>query len=604
MRAAMVVLVLAGCRQALGIPSGGGEDVPGFAIHVDVQGATGASGGAMVSLHRSGSDDVTVESLLDDTTVLASTLDDGEDFELVPMSGNCRIAGGAGTIDGGDATGTQITCDGLAALDDFGFSAPITFEPAFDGSIDAPRPLASIIVQQTAWAPVVRHAGAAVSRISYAGQVAGAGPFPIVPGTAWGVELGNAGFARTYTADPVLAPPTAFGYGKPATVEPGAGFGTTLAAVDAELAVGSPDAPVPSVVAFRRTGRAWTELQRLTGEPGTRFGAAIAMTATTLAIAEPGTKRVRVYARTSDMWIQTGQLTATDATTSFGTAIAIQSASVIFVGDPACRGRGCVFRYTDLAQTAVLDAGREGDELGAALAVTATHLAVGMPGDDSAIVDDPTDTQFADAGAVRVFALSDLGTSTYLKAEAPGVGDRFGASVAIDGAFLVVGAPLDDAISSDPEDNSATGAGAAYVFQLASTWIQTAFVKAPNAGIGDNFGRTVAIKSNRIGTAPATCVLAIGAPFEDSGDPGDPDDESAPDAGAVFVYHLTADGRAVEPTYGKALNTGAFDGFGLALALTAESLIAGAPFEDSSQPGWNATGNEAAHDSGAVYSLR
>ena len=63
-------------------------------------------------------------------------------------------------------------------------------------------------------------------------------------------------------------------------------------------------------------------------------------------------------------------------------------------------------------------------------------------------------------------------------------------------------------------------------------WAQIAWIKAPNPGNGDAFGNSVALSGN--GRA-----LAVGAPEEDGGATGvdgDREDDSATDAGAVYLY--------------------------------------------------------------------
>jgi hypothetical protein len=63
-------------------------------------------------------------------------------------------------------------------------------------------------------------------------------------------------------------------------------------------------------------------------------------------------------------------------------------------------------------------------------------------------------------------------------------------------------------------------------------WGQIAWIKAPNPGNGDAFGKSVALNGNGR-------VLAVGAPEEDGGATGvdgDRDDDSAMDAGAVYLY--------------------------------------------------------------------
>ena len=120
--------------------------------------------------------------------------------------------------------------------------------------------------------------------------------------------------------------------------------------------------------------------------------------------------------------------------------------------------------------------------------------------------------------------------------------------------------------------------------------------------------RSVAILSNTIPATPLTCVVAVGAPFENSnarGIGGNADDNSAHDAGAVYVYPILQAADIGAPTYVKALNTDGGDAFGSAVALTPEVLYVGAPAEDSAATSWDATSQgNGARDAGAVYAYR
>ncbi len=82
-------------------------------------------------------------------------------------------------------------------------------------------------------------------------------------------------------------------------------------------------------------------------------------------------------------------------------------------------------------------------------------------------------------------------------------------------------------------DNSASGAGAVYVFtRMGGSWSQQAYVKASNTGAGDYFGHSVALNGDGN-------TLAVGAFYEDSnatGVGGNVNDNSASKAGAVYLY--------------------------------------------------------------------
>ena len=80
-----------------------------------------------------------------------------------------------------------------------------------------------------------------------------------------------------------------------------------------------------------------------------------------------------------------------------------------------------------------------------------------------------------------------LAQQAYVKASNTGAGDQFGYSVAVSGDTMVVGALFEDSaaigVGGNQADNSATDAGAAYVFtrDTAGVWTQQAYLKASNS---------------------------------------------------------------------------------------------------------------------------
>jgi hypothetical protein len=128
-----------------------------------------------------------------------------------------------------------------------------------------------------------------------------------------------------------------------------------------------------------------------------------------------------------------------------------------------------------------------------------------------------------------------IAQQAYIKASNTGAGDRFGSSIAISGDTVVVGAQLEASaatgINGNQSDNSATDAGAAYVFvRNGTTWTQQAYLKASNAGAFDDFGYSVAISGD---------TAVIGAWEESSaatGVNGDQSNNSAGASGAAYVF--------------------------------------------------------------------
>jgi hypothetical protein len=125
------------------------------------------------------------------------------------------------------------------------------------------------------------------------------------------------------------------------------------------------------------------------------------------------------------------------------------------------------------------------------------------------------------------------------------------------------------------------------------------YLKASNAQEGDRFGTSIALSADG-GT------LAVGASLEAgsaTGVGGDEADDGAANSGAVYVFTRSGGGWS-QQAYVKASSTGAGDGFGRSVALSADgdTLAVGARAEDSGATGIDGdeTDNGAAN-SGAVY---
>jgi hypothetical protein len=253
------------------------------------------------------------------------------------------------------------------------------------------------------------------------------------------------------------------------------------------------------------------------------------------------------------------------------------------------------------------------DQFGVSVALSGDTLAVGAYGEASAATgvnpaSGQADNSASEAGAVYVFVRS--GTTwtqqAYLKASNAGAYDSFGISVALAGNTLAVGANGEDSAAtginpaSGQADNTASIAGAVYVFvRSGTTWTQQAYLKASNAGAGDNFGWPVAVSGD---------TLAVGAYSEASAATGvnpasGQADNSANSAGAVYVF-VRSGATWTQQAYLKASNAGADDSFGRSVALSGDTLAVGAPFEASAATGVNPASGQAdnsAGNAGAVY---
>ncbi|PWT85709.1 MAG: integrin [Blastocatellia bacterium] len=188
-----------------------------------------------------------------------------------------------------------------------------------------------------------------------------------------------------------------------------------------------------------------------------------------------------------------------------------------------------------------------------------------------------------------------------------------GVAISGDGTTIAVGAPHESSaakgINGNQNDNSRYDSGAVYVFVRNGTrWSQQAYIKASNAGEGDEFGHVVTLSADGN-------TLAVSAYFEASsatGINGNQNDRSIPQAGAVYVFTRRGSTWS-QQAYLKASNTGeagvgdAFgegDQFGFSLTLSDDgnTIAVGAIGEDSNASGVG--GNQAdnsMNQSGAVY---
>jgi hypothetical protein len=180
-------------------------------------------------------------------------------------------------------------------------------------------------------------------------------------------------------------------------------------------------------------------------------------------------------------------------------------------------------------------------------------------------------------------------------------------------------------VAADGEDSSATGvihpgptvatsnnltlnSGAVYVFvRNGTTWSQQAYLKASNTGRHDHFG-VVSVSGD---------TVVVGVPNEDSDATGvvhpgptlATSNDLAPNAGAAYVF--VRNGTTwTQQAYLKASNTEASDlflndQFGTSLSVSGNTVVVGAPAEDSNATGVNppppAQNNNNATDSGAAY---
>jgi hypothetical protein len=247
----------------------------------------------------------------------------------------------------------------------------------------------------------------------------------------------------------------------------------------------------------------------------------------------------------------------------------------------------------------------ESDSFGYSVALSGDTLVVGATGERSSatgVNGNQGDNSANASGAAYVFIRSGTTWSqqAYLKASNTQENDLFGRSVSIYGDTIVVGAYMEDSnatsVNGNESDNSASNAGAAYVFTRSGTiWSQQAYLKANNAEAGDGFGCSVSVYGDSI---------VVGAKNEYSGATGvngDGNNNSANSAGAAYVF--TRSGTTwSQQAYLKASNTGIGDSFGSSVSISGETVVVTAPFELSSAKGINGDQDDnSIPQAGAAY---
>ncbi|MEM7137813.1 MAG: hypothetical protein AAF500_14610 [Myxococcota bacterium] len=393
------------------------------------------------------------------------------------------------------------------------------------------------------------------------------------------------------------------------TAVDGEGFGSSVAASGDRVVVGGSD----RVVVFRRDDDAWTRETEIGAPIGSSagFGRSVAIDRETLVVGEFGAAYVFTY--DGSAWAEQEVLQPGGLDNSFGVAVAVHGDTVV-VGassDSAIVGSsGAAYVFvrsgTQWTEQGLLKASNAGtgDSFGASVAIDGDSIIVGARGEDSdsTRVDGAEGDNLAtasDSGAAYLFArtAADWSQTAYLKATETILQGAFGWSVDIDGDRAVVGAPGGD-----------DGHGEAHVFSATdTTWAYAANLRTPNPGGDDVFGQSVAIDRGNV---------IIGAGGEDSSATGvlpqaDDYDDDVADSGAGYVF-VQEPGGTTGRFYLKALNAGRSDYLGgeqgmlgTAVAISGDTVVVGAPGEDSDATDVDGSGGDnSAAGSGAAYIFR
>jgi uncharacterized protein (TIGR03437 family) len=348
-------------------------------------------------------------------------------------------------------------------------------------------------------------------------------------------------------------------------------FGAAVA-INGDIAIiGAPLADPFGVVnqgaayVFARSGGVWSfqqELRANDGETEDQFGSSVAINGDTALVGahfddigagsgialDQGS--AYLFTRSGAGWTPRQKLTAhaSAARELFGNAVALNGDRA-FVGAPHAKvganaSQGAVYIFgCGYAEQQTLTSlfSAAGDGFGYTVAVDGDTAVIGAPGEGSG------------RGFAYVFARSGSGwTESATLYAADGVaGDSFGASVAISGGVIVIGAPHKD-LPNSPNH------GSAYFFvRSGGGWTQQN--QAFGSASDDYFGWSVSI----IGP-----TIAVGAPFDDIG--------SNKDQGSIYLFTRSGATLQEEGTLTASDGT-AFDRFGWSVAISGDKMLVGAP---------------------------
>lgn len=257
-----------------------------------------------------------------------------------------------------------------------------------------------------------------------------------------------------------------------------------------------------------------------TNVPGFAVGRAIALSGDDLAVGVPFDNdpyyrgAVHLFHRSGDQWQTNGVLdpqgAGAESVRLFGYSLSWVS-NTLAVGAPgfaASNGlAGAAYVFTRTNNTWQQSARLSGqsnslDEFGASVAIDGNLLLVGAPGES------PYGTNSGGAWAFVRNASGDWTSPTRLLSPTGAAKDYFGSAVALAGNYAVIGAPR------GREQQIPTKRGTAHVFQrISGSWFHRSELDSDYTYPGDLFGACVAIAGNRIavgmpGALPVTAADA------------------------------------------------------------------------------------------------
>ena len=246
---------------------------------------------------------------------------------------------------------------------------------------------------------------------------------------------------------------------------------------------------------YTRNGATWTEQATLTPSDGPladlSFGATVDLHDNTLVVGAWDPDKlvagaVYVFVRDGSTWTEQAKLVAPgfDDHGAYGTAVAVDG-DTILVGSPAenqARGAVHVWSYDGWfwSPQVVLTGTNPGDQFGTAVAIHDDISVIGAIGDDGGASDSGAAYVYQDTGSTWTQAAK----LTYGDAA---TGDGFGAAVATRWDVVTVSAPHHN-----------QGQGAAYCFASGSSWAELVKLEASDGAADDALGASAAMNGGMV----------------------------------------------------------------------------------------------------------
>jgi len=362
-----------------------------------------------------------------------------------------------------------------------------------------------------------------------------------------------------------------------------------------------------SAYVFLRTGTTWSQQAKLIASDGTSndwFGFSVALAGNTALIgayqdddkgADSGS--AYVFLRTETTWSQQAKLMASDGATSdyFGYSVSLAGDTALvgaYQDDDTGVSSGSAYVFmragTAWSQQAKLTAadGAEDDYFGYSVSLAGDTVLVGAYGDND---------NGSDSGSAYVFTQTGITWSQQAKVSAgdAAVGDYFGYKVSLSGDTALIGAygagsayvftrtgttwsqqakltaadgmalSSSVALAGDTALISGGWGGSTYVFfRTGTNWAQQAKLTPADGAQDDNFGCSVALSGD-------TALIGAFA-----------DDDKGYNSGSAYVFFRTGT-NWIQQAKLTAADGMARDWFGYSVALSGDTALVGAFFDDS-----------------------